>query len=338
MTRAMHQISAAILVVGFSFGLAACGGGDEEGTGNGGGLSGTITIDGSSTVAPLAEAAAELFQEENPDVRVTVGTSGTGGGFEKFCRGESDISNASRPIDEEEEVPACEEEGIAYEEIGVANDGLAVAVNPQNNWAQCLNVEELNTIWDRGSDVDNWNQVNDEFPDEPLELFGPGSDSGTFDYFTEAVNGEEGRIRTDYNNIGEDDNAAITGVSGTAGGMAYIPLSYVRENEDQVRAAQVENEDGDCVEPASETVQDGTYNPLGRELFVYPSQEAVGRPEVRAFLEFFVENGAEIAEAATFIPLNDEQRQEAEQQIERLAEGDGGADGAGEAGGSGADE
>jgi phosphate transport system substrate-binding protein len=338
MTRAMHQISAAILVVGFSFGLAACGGGDEEGTGNGGGLSGTITIDGSSTVAPLAEAAAELFQEENPDVRVTVGTSGTGGGFEKFCRGESDISNASRPIDEEEEVPACEEEGIAYEEIGVANDGLAVAVNPQNNWAQCLNVEELNTIWDRGSDVDNWNQVNDEFPDEPLELFGPGSDSGTFDYFTEAVNGEEGRIRTDYNNIGEDDNAAITGVSGTAGGMAYIPLSYVRENEDQVRAAQVENEDGDCVEPASETVQDGTYNPLGRELFVYPSQDAVGRPEVRAFLEFFVENGAEIAEAATFIPLNDEQRQEAEQQIERLAEGGGGADGAGEAGGSGADE
>jgi phosphate transport system substrate-binding protein len=253
-----------------------------------------------------------------------VGTSGTGGGFEKFCRGETDISNASRPI-KDEEIQACEEQGIEYEQLGVANDGLAIAVNPENDWAECLSVDELSTAWDRGSDVDNWSAVRGGFPDEKLELFGPGSDSGTFDYFTEAVNGEEGQIRTDYNNIGEDDNAAITGVSGTRGGMAYVPLSFVRENEDKVKAIQVRNEAGDCVEPSEQTVQDGSYNPLGRQLFMYPKAEALGRPEVRAFLDFVIENNAEITEAATFIALNEEQSQEAQQTIERLGQAGGGA-------------
>jgi phosphate transport system substrate-binding protein len=309
-------------------GIAACGGGDDEGNGNGGGdaaeqqerLSGTIQIDGSSTVAPLAEAAAELFQEENPDVRVTVGTSGTGGGFEKFCRGELDIADASREI-KDEEIEACEEAGIEYEQLGLANDGIAIAVNPENDWGECVSIEELSTAWDRGSDVDSWSAIRDGFPDEKLELFGPGSDSGTFDYFTEAVNGEEGQIRTDYNNIGEDDNAAITGVSGTRGGMGFIPLSYVRENEDKVKAVQVRNEAGDCVEPTEETVQDGSYNPLGRQLFMYPKAEALGRPEVRAFLEFVIENNDEITESANFIPLNDEQREEASQKVEQLGQG-----------------
>jgi phosphate transport system substrate-binding protein len=313
-----------------AFGVAACGGDDDEG--NGGGeaaeqqenLSGTIQIDGSSTVAPLAEAAAELFQEENSGVRVTVGTSGTGGGFEKFCRGEIDIADASRPI-KDEEIEACEEAGIEYDQLGVSNDGLAIAVNPENDWAECVSVEELSTAWDRGSDVDNWSAVRDGFPNEKLELFGPGSDSGTFDYFTEAVNGEEGQIRTDYNNIGEDDNAAITGVSGTKGGMGFIPLSFVRENEDKVKAIQVRNEAGDCVEPTEETVQDGSYNPLGRQLFMYPKAEALGRPEVRAFLEFVIENNDEITEAANFIALNDEQRAEASQKVEQLGQAGGGA-------------
>jgi phosphate transport system substrate-binding protein len=302
--------------------LAACGGGDGNSTANegaeGGDLSGTIRIDGSSTVAPLSEPAGELFMEQHPNVRVTVGTSGTGGGFEKFCNGEIDISDASRQI-KEEEIKACEEAGIKYTEISVANDGLAVAVNPENDWAQCLTVDELSKIWTRGSDVDNWSDVREGFPDERLELYGPGSDSGTFDYFTEAVNGEEGVIRTDYNNIGEDDNAAVTGVSGSTGAMGYIPLSFVKEAGDQVKAIEVENESGECVAPSEETVQDGSYNPLGRQLFVYPSDKALQREEVVEFLKFYIENGDRIAEAASFIPLTDEQKSEAQAQIDELA-------------------
>lgn len=318
--KAYRFMSALGVTAALAFGVAACGGDDEESgssTTGGEALSGKIQVDGSSTVGPLAEAAAELFQAENPDVRVTVGTSGTGGGFEKFCRGETDISNASRQI-KEEEIELCAEGGVAYDELGVANDGLAVAVNPENDWATCLTVEELSKAWTRDSKVDNWNQINPEFPDEKLELFGPGSDSGTFDYFTEAINGEEGVIRTDYNNIGEDDNAAVTGVGGSKGGMGYIPLSFVEQNSDKVKAVQVENEDGECIAPSSETVQDGTYNPLGRQLFMYPSAEALARPEVDAFLEFIIENNEQIAEQALFIALNDEQKSVATAKIEEI--------------------
>ncbi len=308
--------------------LAACGGGDdsadnpnEAAAGGGGdsegGMSGTIAIDGSSTVAPLTEPAAELFMEENPDVRVSVGTSGTGGGFEKFCNGETDISNASRPISEEE-VAACEEAGIEYDEIGVANDGIAIAVNPENDWATCLTVDELSAIWTRDSTVSNWSEVNPDFPDQELPLYGPGSDSGTFDYFTEAINGEEGVIRTDYNNIGEDDNAAVTGVSGNVGAMAFIPLSFVVEAGDQVKTLEVENEAGECVAPSEETVQAGDYNPLGRQLFIYPSGEALERPEVEAFVDFYIENSDAIAEAATFIALTEEQKEEARAKVAEL--------------------
>ena len=308
--------------------LAACGGGDdsadnpnEAAAGGGdseGGMSGTIGIDGSSTVGPLSEAAAELFMEENPDVRVSVGTSGTGGGFEKFCTGETDISDASRPISEEE-IAACEEAGIEYDEIGVANDGLAVVVNPENDWATCLTVDELSAIWTRDSTVSNWSEVNPDFPDQELSLYGPGSDSGTFDYFTEAINGEEGVIRTDYNNIGEDDNAAVTGVEGDEGAMAFIPLSFVVEAGDQVKTLEVENEAGECVAPSEETVQAKDYNPLGRQLFIYPSGEALQREEVVAFVEFYIENSDPIAEAATFIPLTAEQKEEAQAKVDELS-------------------
>lgn len=308
-------------------GLAACGNDDNsKQAGNSGGsgeqLSGTINIDGSSTVAPLSEAAAELFQKENPNVRVTVGTSGTGGGFEKFCRGETDISDASRKI-EDDEVAACGKAGIKFERLGVANDGISVVVNNDNDWAECLTVDEVSKMWDRGSKVNNWSQVRSGFPSQKLELYGPGTDSGTFDYFTEAINGEEGRSRTDYNNIGEDDNAVITGVSGDKGASGYVPLSFVKENEGKLKPVTIKNKAGACVEPTTATVQDGSYNPLGRQLFVYPSDKALAKPEVKAFLEFYIENNDKITERATFIPLTDEQKTEAQQKVASLAGGSG---------------
>lgn len=308
----------AVMAIGSLMLLSACGGGSEAEKNSGGGVSGDISIDGSSTVAPLSEPAAEAFMEENPDVRVSVGTSGTGGGFEKFCKGEIDIADASRQISEEE-IATCDKAGIAYQEIPVANDGLAVIVNPENDWAQCLTVDELSKIWTRDSKINNWSDVKGDFPDEEIELFGPGSDSGTFDYFTEAINGEEGVIRTDYNNIGEDDSAAITGVSGNTNAMAFVPLSFVQEAGDTVKTVEIENEAGECVAPSGETVQSGDYNPLGRQLFVYPSADATQKEEVKKFLQFYIDNGDKIAEAANFIPLTKEQKDAAHAQIEELS-------------------
>jgi phosphate transport system substrate-binding protein len=313
---ARWRAGALLLAVGLL--AAACGGGDDGGTTGGGGtqLSGAINIDGSSTVAPLSEAAAELFQAENPGVRVTVGTSGTGGGFEKFCAGETDISDASRQI-EADETKACEAKGIKYEEVQVANDGLSVVVNPQNTWARCLTVDQLKKIWDKGSKVNNWNQVDPSFPNEPLKLFGAGTDSGTFDYFTGAINGEEGRSRSDYSAT-EDDNVTVTGVSGAKGGMGYFGLSYLEENQGKVVGIQVDGGKG-CVAPSSATVQDGSYTPLSRPLFIYPSDAALQRPEVKAFVEFYVNNYQKIAEDALFVPLTEAQAAEAKQKVAQLA-------------------
>lgn len=289
-------------------------GGTAVGCGGGGG--GTIRIDGSSTVAPLSEAAAEQFQAEH-HVPVTVGTSGTGGGLARFCRGETDIADASRPI-KDDEVAACSDSGVTFEELTVANDGLSVVINPENDWAGCLTTDQLRTIWDRGSDVDNWNQVDPSFPDEPLELFGPGTDSGTFDFFSEAINGEGGRQRSDYNNVGEDDNATVTGVSGSRGGMGYLGFSFVQENADKVVAAEIDSGQG-CVAPNAETVQAGEYEPLGRPLFVYPSGDAVARQEVHEFLQFYIDENDSIAAQALLIPLADDQRTAARRQIASLA-------------------
>jgi phosphate transport system substrate-binding protein len=304
-----------------ALGAAACG--DDDDSDNGGsaeasGLSGTIRIDGSSTVAPLTSIAAEEFQGQNPDVNVTVGTSGTSGGFEKFCAGETDANDASRQI-EPEEKKLCADNGVEYGEVQVANDALSVIVNP-NNPLTCISVESLNQIWDKGSTVDSWGDVeglDTDVGDEDLELFGPGSDSGTYDYFTEAVNGEEGVIRTDYNSIGENDNAAINGVVGDEWAMAYVPYSFVEEAGEQVKALEIDGGDG-CVAPTVETVQDGSYTPLGRPLFVYPSAEALQRPEFDAFLEFYIDNQATLTEAATFVPMTEEQTQASEQEIAKL--------------------
>jgi phosphate transport system substrate-binding protein len=314
---------AAAAATGLVLVLAACGGadagsGDTTTGGDGAGageLSGTIQIDGSSTVAPLSEAAAELFQEENPGVRVVVGTSGTGGGFSKFCNGEIDISDASRPI-KEEEAAICEENGIAYEQVTVANDGLAVVVSPENDWAECLTTEQLASIWGPDSTVSRWSEVDPSFPDEPLALFGPGTDSGSFDYFTEEINGEAGASRTDFQ-PSEDDNFIVQGVQGARGGMGYFGLSYVEENEGSIKAVEIDGGEG-CVAPTAETVIDGSYTPLGRPLFIYISDTALEREEVQEFANFYIENDAEIAEQALFIGLSEEQQAEAEEKVASL--------------------
>jgi phosphate transport system substrate-binding protein len=303
----MIVASAAVLTVG----IAACGSSDESTGGGGGELSGTIRIDGSSTVGPLTEAVAEQFQSENPGVKVTVGTSGTGGGFEKFCVGETDISDASREI-EPEEAEKCKKEGIGYEDVHIATDALTVMINNENP-VSCLTVDQLNAIWGPESKISNWDEIPDlkeEF-DEELALFGPGTDSGTFDYFTDEINGEEGATRKDYNNVGENDNATVTGVEGAPGGMGYAGFSYYTENEGKLKALEVDGGKG-CVGPSVESAQDGTYTPLSRPLFIYPSDSALKKPEVKAFVEYYLENATSVAESVGFIPLTEEQLEESE--------------------------
>jgi phosphate transport system substrate-binding protein len=306
--RLVVVASAAVLAVG----VAACGSSDDDATGSGGGdLSGTIRIDGSSTVAPLTEAIAEQFQAENPSVKVTVGTSGTGGGFEKFCAGETDISDASREI-EPEEVAACKQEGIGYEDVHVATDALTVMINNENP-VSCLTVDQLSAVWGPDSKLSNWDEIpglEEEF-DEELALFGPGTDSGTFDYFTDEINGEEGATRKDYNNVGENDNATVTGVEGAPGGMGYAGYSYYTENEGKLKALEVDGGKG-CVGPSVESAQDGSYTPLSRPLFIYPSDAALKKPEVKAFVEYYLENATGVAESVGFIPLTEEQLEESE--------------------------
>jgi phosphate transport system substrate-binding protein len=319
MTSTRLRAPGALALIGvLSLALAACG--DSGGTGGGGGgdsgLSGTIKVDGSSTVGPLSEAAAEGFQGENPKVRVTVGTSGTGGGFEKFCAGETDVSDASRQIEPDEKA-LCDKAGIEYDEIQVANDGLAIVVNKENDWASCLTVDQLKKIWDRDSQVDNWNQVDPGFPDEPMKLFGAGTDSGTFDYFTEAVNGEEGRSRTDYNAT-EDDNVTVQGVSGTKGGLGYFGLSYYEENQDELKVVQVDGGDG-CVTPDATTVQSNEYKPLSRPLFIYAKRAAAQRPEVKSWLDYYVQNVDRLTEQAKFVGLTAEQKSESDRKVQALA-------------------
>jgi phosphate transport system substrate-binding protein len=315
-----------------AFGLvaAACGDDDDaaadedgsstEGDGSDEELSGRIEVDGSSTVGPLTEAAAELYQEEQSGVQITVGVSGTGGGFERFCIGETDMSDASRPITDDE-IAMCEENGIEYDDIQVANDALSVVVNPDNP-VECLTVEQVSQIWDQDSTVGNWSDIDglDEAPDGAITLYGPGTDSGTFDFFTEAINGEEGRIRSDYIDIGEDDQAAVEGVSGDANAMGYIPYSFVTQAGDAVKPLQIDG-GGGCVDATLENVQAGSYVPLGRPLFVYASGTALEKPEVLDFMRFYVDNAEPVAEAATFVPLTEEQIEEQHAKIDELVGG-----------------
>ena len=320
--RIERLLLVAAMIASLAFLVAACG--EDEGENDSQAaeseeLSGPIRIDGSSTVFPFAEAAGELFNEEvGSGVKVTVGASGTGGGFEKFCAGETDISNASRPIKEDEEVPVCEEAGIEFSELQVANDGIAIATN-QDLAIDCMTVEQLKLLWEPKSKVKSYSDIDPSFPDVPVKLFGPGTDSGTFDFFTDVINGEEGASREDYE-ASEDDNQLVTGVAGTSGGLGYFGFSYYEANADKLNLVQVDGGSG-CVPPSTETIQDGSYAPLSRPIFMYPAKSAIEKPQVKAFLDFTLENQQAIAEAAKIVPMTEEQASEAQSSLQALESG-----------------
>ena len=253
-------------------------------------LSGEIAVDGSSTVFPITEAMAAEFGILNPAVRVTVGVSGTGGGFKRFCAGETDISNASRPV-KDSEVEICDESDIDFIELPVAYDGLTVVVHPDNDWVGSLTVAELNHIFRPEDYAVTWADVRDGFPDVEISLFAPGADSGTFDYFTETINDGGGVHRSDNTTFSEDDNVLVQGVSGERGGIGYFGFSYYANNSDRLKAVPVVNDTGAAVLPSLETINDGSYNPLSRPLFIYVSVAALDRPEVAAFVEYYVTDG-----------------------------------------------
>lgn len=265
-------------------------------------LKGSITADGSSTVGPYTTATAELFRRAGATgVRVTVGISGTGGGFERFCRGETDLSDASRPM-KIKEAQLCKTNNVgSWRAFSVANDALTVVVNKQNTWATCLSTEELKKIWDTGSKVDNWKDIRPGFPDVSLKLFGPGTDSGTFDYFTEVINDDSGASRSDYN-ASEDDNVLVTGVAGDRSALGYFGYAYYTENQDKLKLVEVDGGDG-CVAPSEQTINDGSYSPLSRPIFIYVNKAELERPEVAAFVKFYLENAAELATEVGYVAL-----------------------------------
>jgi phosphate transport system substrate-binding protein len=299
------------IVAGLLSLAVACGGGEsnEGGTRDGGGvdlprLSGVVEIDGSSTVHPLTEAVAEEFQKQHREVRVPVGVSGTGGGFKRFCAGETDISNASRPI-KKEEADACAAAGIEFIEVPVAYDGLSVVVHPNNTWATCLTLAELKTMWqpDAENTITNWNQVRSSFPDAKLTLYGPGVDSGTFDYFTEVVNGKAQASRADFT-ASEDDNILVQGVAGDRNALGYFGLAYLEENLDKIKGVAIDGGKG-CVEPTARAVEDGTYSPLSRPLFVYVKKASADQPQVKAFVDFYLDNVGDLAGDVGYVKFPD---------------------------------
>lgn len=262
-------------------------------------LSGTVEVDGSSTVFPISEAVAEDFRlYEQSKVRVNVAISGTGGGFKRFITGETDISNASREI-RDKEISTARENGIEFIEMRVGTDGLSVVVNPKNDFVECLTVEELNKIWSSGSDLDNWNQVRPEFPDRPLRLYGPDTDSGTFDYFTEEINGEAQVSRSDYT-ASADDNVLVQGISGDRNSLGYFGYAYYIENSDKLKAVAVDNGNG-CVNPGPVAIADGSYTPLSRPLFIYVNVASLANPAVKAFVQYYMEEGAKLTSEVGYI-------------------------------------
>jgi phosphate transport system substrate-binding protein len=290
--------------------LAACG----PGAGAGGGgfeqggreLSGNIAIDGSSTLLPFVQAAAERFMSENPGVQIVVGQSGTKRGFEKLCAREVQIAGASRPIDDEEG-RACRRNGIAYEEIQVANHGIAVTTN-QVLPVDCLTTGQLEELWEEGSDVGNYSELDLELPNQAVSLYAPGPDSETFDLFTTEINDEEGASRTDYRPL-PDDSVLAQSVSNDTGALGYLGFSHLQPDQDRLNLVGVDSGEG-CVKPSVETIQSGRYEPLSRPLLVYPSEDALDRPEVRAFMDFVTRNHEQLAEAAGVVPMSRQQAAE----------------------------
>ena len=287
-------------------------------------LSGSVQIDGSSTVYPITEAVAEEFMIAHGRApRVTVGVSGTGGGFSKFLQGETDINDASRVI-KATELALAAEEGIDFIELPVAYDGLAVVAHPDNDWADCLTVDELRAIWEPGSRVGNWSEVRSGFPDRELSLYGPGTDSGTYDYFTEAVGGASGASRSDFT-ASEDDNVLVQGISGDPDALGFFGIAYYEENADRLKLLSVDDGDPDngdgCVRPTLTTVGDGTYAPLSRPLFIYVRPDAAEREIVRAFVCFYLENAGSLSRDVGYVPLSDEEYALALERFERRVPG-----------------
>jgi len=290
---------------------AGCGGPTEPADG---GLSGTVRVDGSSTVFPITEAMAEEFRKVEPAVRVTVGISGTGGGFKRFTTGETDISDASRPIDPAEADVAAQN-GIEYIELPVAFDGLSVIVNPQNDFVTSLTAAELKRIWEPGSNVHRWSDIRPDWPNREIHLYGPGTDSGTFDYFTQAINGKEKASRPDFS-ASEDDNVLVQGISGDTDALGYFGFAYYSENRQRLKLVAVDGGDGPVL-PSPETILDGTYQPLSRPIFIYVSTQAALRPEVQAFVRFYLTQGRNLVDQVGYVPLPDQVYELALERFER---------------------
>jgi phosphate transport system substrate-binding protein len=266
-----------------------------------------VKVDGSSTVYPITEAVAEEFQKaKKQQVKVTVGISGTGGGFKKFCRGETDISDASRPI-LKAEMAECAKAGIEYYELPVAFDAITVVINPKNSFVKQLTIAEMKKMWEPAAQgkVMRWNQVNPQWPDQPMKLFGPGADSGTFDYFTEAVVGKSKSSRGDFT-ASEDDNVLVQGVSRDVNGLGYFGFAYYVENKDKLKAVPIVNDKGQAVAPSMEAVEKGSYAPLSRPIFIYVNAKSLGKPEVREFVEYYMKNGSKLAQEVKYVPLPEE--------------------------------
>ncbi len=290
-----------LLVVAVS--LAGCRSATESGSSDT--LSGAVQIDGSSTVFPITEAVAEEFMKVHPRVRVTVGVSGTGGGFAKFFRGETDVNDASRTI-KDSEIELASSTGIDYIELPVAFDGLAIVVNPANDWASCLTATELEAIWKPGSTVKSWAEVREGFPDRPIKLYGPGTDSGTYDYFTEAIGGESGASRSDFT-ASEDDNVLVQGIAGDAAALGFFGYAYYDNNRDRLKLLAVDGESGQgCVSPNLETISTGTYAPLSRPLFVYVRADRLDDPVLSTFVDFYIENAGVLSEEVGYVALPEE--------------------------------
>lgn len=290
-----------ILLTAITISLVSCGNNKKEDGGGSG-----IRIDGSSTVYPITEAIAEEYRNEAPKTDITIGVSGTGGGFQKFGRGEVAITNASRPIKEDERAIA-ESNGISFVELEVAYDGLAVVVHPENDWVTCFTVEQLKKIWEPSAQgtITRWNQIDPSWPDEEIHLFGPGVASGTFDYFTEAIVGKSGSSRGDYT-ASEDDNVLVQGVSGDKYGLGFFGLAYYHENSDKLKIVPVDGGKG-CVEPSTETVSNGTYAPLSRPLFIYVNSSSLENPAVVDFVEFYLSEAPNLLKDVGYIPLTQEE-------------------------------
>lgn len=320
----MKRVMSLITILSLTFALAACGNGNnaannatvtngaQENAGNTtetAALTGTIEIDGSSTVYPITEAVAEEFGKENKDVRVTVGVSGTGGGFKRFAAGETAISNASRPI-KDTEAELAKTNGVEYIELEVAYDGLSVLVNPENDWVDHLTTAELHEIFKPGSTVMKWSDVRSEWPAEDIKIFSPGADSGTFDYFTETINDEAQASRNDAMvTFSEDDNTLVQGVEGEKYALGYFGFAYYEENQDKLKLVPIDGGTGP-ISPSAETINDGTYAPLSRPLYIYVNKAFMDKPEVKAFVDYFLSNAAELSEEVGYIRLPQEKYDE----------------------------